>query len=64
MKILGCWYSNSGIHPQIIRSSLDSIKKARDSYKDVNIVTCNWSPIPNNPFQEHITLYKMGVSNR
>lgn len=61
MKILGCWYSNSGIHPQIIRSSLESIKKAKESYKNVNIVTCNWSHIPDNPFEEHITLYKMGV---
>jgi hypothetical protein len=61
MQILGCWYSNSGIHPKIIRSSLDSIKKARDSYKDVNIVSCNWEHIKDNPFEEHITLYKMGV---
>lgn len=65
MKILGCWYSNSGINPKIMKSSLDSIKKARDSFNDsdsaINIVTCNWSHISGNPFEEYITLYKMGV---
>lgn len=61
MKILGCWYSNSGIHPKIIRSSLDSIKKAKENYNNVNIVTCNWSHIQDNPFEEYITLYKIGV---
>ena len=61
MKILGCWYSNNGINAKIIRSSLESVKKAKDSYKDVNVVTCNWSHNMDNPFEEHITLYKMGV---
>jgi hypothetical protein len=61
MRLLGCWYSNNGINPKIINASLESIKKAKDSYKDVNIVTCNWSHIQNNPFGEYITLYKMGV---
>ena len=61
MRILGCWYSNNGIHPLITNSSLISIKKASDSYKNVNVVTCNWSHHPQNPFEEHLTLYKMGV---
>lgn len=60
MKILGCWYSNSGIHPNILNFSLASIKRARDSYGKANIVTCNWEHIPNNPFEEHIALYKYG----
>jgi hypothetical protein len=60
VKILGCWYSNNGINTRIIRSSLESIKKAKDSYKDVNVVSCNWSHNQDNPFTEHITLYKMG----
>ena len=61
MRILGCWYSNNGVDNKIIQSSLNSIKTARDNYKDVNIVTCNWAHIPNNPFEEHLTLYKMGI---
>jgi hypothetical protein len=61
MKILGCWYSNNEISSQIIQSSLQSIKKASDSYKNVNIVTCNWSHVENNPFEEHITLCKMAI---
>jgi len=63
MKILGCWYSNCGIHPKILQSSLESIKKARDSSQisKVNIITCNWKHIDKNPFEEYITLYPMGV---
>lgn len=61
MKILGCWYSNNGINSKILRASLESIKKAKDAYKDANVVTCNWSHNQDNPFEEHITLYKMGV---
>ena len=62
MKILGCWYSNNEIHPKILQSSLKSISRAKqESNEDVNVVTCNWSAVKNNPFEEHITLYKMGV---
>ena len=66
IKILGCWYSNNGIHPKIIENSLQSIKRASEASEaskktDVNVVTCNWSAVNNNPFKEHITLYKMGV---
>jgi len=63
MKILGCWYSNNGIHPKIIHSSLQSIYNAKEMSQkaNVNVVTCNWSHIQNNPFPEYITLYKMGV---
>lgn len=63
MKILGCWYSNNGIHPKIIQSSLSSIKKAVDSSQisQVKVVTCNWQHINNNPFEEYVSLYKMGI---
>lgn len=60
-KILGCWYSNNGINPKIIKSSLDSIKRAKDCYSNAQIRTCNWSHIEGNPFKEYISLYKMGV---
>ena len=61
MRILGCWYSNNGVDNKIIQSSLNSIKTARDNYKDVNIVTCNWAHISDNPFEEYITIHPMGV---
>lgn len=60
MKILGCWYSNNATHPHIINSSLQSIKNARDSHGNTNVVTCNWEHIPDNPFEEHIALHKLG----
>jgi len=59
MKILGCWYSNNAAHPHILNCSLQSVKKAMDTHGSTNVVTCNWVKIPNNPFEEHITLYKM-----
>ena len=61
MKILGCWYSNCGISSKIITASLNSIQRAKEACEDVNIVTCNWSHIKDNPFEEHVTLYKQGV---
>ena len=63
MKILGCWYSNNEINQKIIQGSLKSIWRAVECSEktEVNVVTCNWSAVNNNPFEEHITLYKMGV---
>lgn len=56
-KKLGIFYSNNNnikIYSSI-RSSLESIKK---SATDVDILTCVWNKVDNNPFPEYISHYK------
>lgn len=50
---LGIWYSNDqSNHPAVVKS-LETIKIASENV--VDIVTCVWNPIKNNPFHEIIS---------
>jgi hypothetical protein len=61
MKLLGCWYSNNEINPKIMRSSLASISRAQQRSKetDVNVRTCTWEDIAENPFKGFKTHFKL-----
>lgn len=48
---LGIFYTNNRIDPRIISKSLETIKIASER-SNVDILTCSWETIPNNPFYE------------
>jgi hypothetical protein len=50
---LGIWYSNDTTNHPAVQKSLETIKKS--SKGKVDIITCVWNPIPNNPFYQIIS---------
>ena len=52
-KKLGVWYSNDETNHPAVKKSLETIKIASEGKAD--IITCVWSPISGNPFNEIIS---------
>ncbi len=52
-------YTNNNIESWVIDKSLSTIKKAADKH-NVDILTCVWESIPNNPFHEIICPVRTG----
>jgi glycosyltransferase involved in cell wall biosynthesis len=61
LSVLGCWYSNNDIHPEILRACLDRLAIAQEcSGHQVHVRTCTWEPIDRNPFRGYITHFRHG----
>lgn len=58
-KRLGIFYTNNNIDNTILKKSLELIYIASKKH-NVDILTCAWMPIPNNPFIELISPIKNG----
>lgn len=56
-KILGVFCTTNKISPVLLQTVLTQLKLAVESttLADVNIVTCSWKEIPDNPFEGRIT---------
>jgi hypothetical protein len=55
VKIIGIFYTHNQIKPELLKASLDSINRAVSHSNSLNncyvdVFTCPWEPIPDNPF--------------
>lgn len=53
---LGIWYTNNDVAPWVLHNSLNQLALSNT----VDILTCPWFPIPNNPFPERLFPYRTG----
>ena len=56
---LGIFYTNNNIDNNLLSKSIKSIDKASNKH-GVDILTCSWKPIPDNPFIEIISRLQQG----
>lgn len=56
-KIAGLFYTNNAVPKSLLKKVLGSLEKA----KNVDIYTCSWNPIPDNPFPELSWYYHVGT---
>lgn len=65
-KILGVFCTTNKLHPDLLKTVLKCIQAARDNTTEaeVEIITCSWEPIPDNPFKGLLTPFRnMGHLN-
>lgn len=57
MKVLGILNTTNQINQKLLSTVIAHIKTAADhtDEADVEVVTCSWQPIPDNPFKSYIT---------
>jgi hypothetical protein len=60
-RVLGIFCTHNNINPELLKTVLNRIKIAQENslHCEVQIVTCSWEKIPDNPFRGLITPFRV-----